>query len=447
MKSDFVPGGYDTSFFHIHINSEKDFDSNLFSVQDYMSTLIHELIHYLQDLVLPYNIKLSLSKARGFKEVIDFAKNNGYIILDFDDNWSKEYSKMIKQSFLPLALCGKIDSISSVKKFDFNCVVIEDYNQYLGKKRNIEIYNHYMIVDNPKGETVYKLGAKDFLEYIAYKIEKNIYPDSVNAQKLPYESIDIIFDEKGFSTVSEKIKICVSEFCLYNDNPMQTLLHRLFKDKDFIEIIERNDYQEVYEFLMSYPVITFDYDGSTLKDIVLLRLERFANELKLEYNGFDSIVNWITRANDYIKNNCLGRFLFSDIYNMDKTDSKSFVMQIINEIGIPLISNSKYQYISIGFDEDEKEQFVQLYILQQFMKFLSSKSIYCPVGDLCKANSKNCYQKCKIKKGTIIGEKDCYYNRFLNNYGIGDLKYKKNTLIRKLYRKHSKDVNKLKANN
>ena len=77
--------------------------------------------------------------------------------------------------------------------------------------------------DNANSEE-YILGARDFLEYIAYKVELKFYPNRTTAPQLPYESIDIIFDKHGLSSVSEEKRICVAEFCLYNDAPMHMLI-------------------------------------------------------------------------------------------------------------------------------------------------------------------------------------------------------------------------------
>lgn len=64
MKLDFVSGSYDISFFNIHIDTPKDIDNDFFDDTDNCSTFIHEFIHYLQDLVLPYTIKTKFNHGK-----------------------------------------------------------------------------------------------------------------------------------------------------------------------------------------------------------------------------------------------------------------------------------------------------------------------------------------------------------------------------------------------
>ena len=124
MKSVITHGSYKTSYFYIKIYIKKDIQTWL-KEDGNIAYWIHEIIHYLQDLVLPYNINQILYKAIGFEEVISFINKEGYLKLDFNDNWSQQYNDL---------------KALSVKTF--------------GSLNQNEIS-----------------GARDFLEYIAYKIE------------------------------------------------------------------------------------------------------------------------------------------------------------------------------------------------------------------------------------------------------------------------------------
>lgn len=375
MKSVITHGSYKTSYFYIKIYTKKDIQTWL-KEDGNIAYWIHEIIHYLQDLVLPYNINQILYKAIGFEEVISFINKEGYLKLDFNDNWSQQYNDL---------------KALSVKTF--------------GSLNQNEIS-----------------GARDFLEYIAYKIECKLSPNCDEVSQCRYELVDLFFKDRGFPSTSDAIKICVAEFCLYNDKPLDTL-YRLFNDKNLLILINKNEYQEVYKYLMSYPVVAFDCENLKTEDIAVIRREKLIKKLKCQYNGYDAIVKWIIRATSFIMNNYSGKFLFSDIYNMDTTNSKKELKKIIEKIGIPLVLNSQNQCISVGFDEKEEKQFINFYIMRKFMSFVSHKSSCCPICDLCSTNTIKKYLKCKIKKGIIIGEENCYYNRFLNNYGICNLKY------------------------
>ena len=201
------------------------------------------------------------------------------------------------------------------------------------------------------------------------------------------------------------------------------LINTLFKNNDFVQLLINSDYQEVYDYLMSSEIVTRDGNSELLTEKTLRRLDQFAEELKLQYNGFNLIVEWISRVNTFMKNNFYGKFLFSDIYSMNLTESKDVILKIINEIGVPIVSNLKKQYTSLGFNQDEKIQFAQIYTLQYFSKFVRSDLKECPIYDFCKANAGKSSNTCMLKCDSILGNVDCYYNKLLSNYGISDLKY------------------------
>mgnify|MGYP007077730839 CR=1 FL=1 len=57
-------------FFNINIETEEELTQDVLKKSE--ATFIHEFIHYLQDLVLPYNIRYSLSNVRWFFKYIRF---------------------------------------------------------------------------------------------------------------------------------------------------------------------------------------------------------------------------------------------------------------------------------------------------------------------------------------------------------------------------------------
>lgn len=423
MKLDFVSGSYDISFFNIHIDTPKDIDNDFFDDTDNWSTFIHEFIHYLQDLVLPYTIKRNLTMVRGFFDIISFAETYEYIKRPFN-NWSQDYKNLMTQFCITMGVTKFIDQVLSIKNISNFYIKMQGYDGHLNTVRQFNVYGYKMLIETSKANSEeYILGARDFLEYIAYKIESKFNPNRPKAPQLPYESIDIIFDEYGFTSVSEEKRICVAEFCLFNDAPMHMLINTLFNDKDFVKLLINGDYQEVYEYLMTCEIVTRDGNSELLTEKTLRRLNQFAEELRYQYNGFNLIVEWITKVNAFIKENFYGKFLFSDIYNMNLQESKTIILKIINEIGVPIVSNSKKQFVSLGFNQSEKAQFAQIYTLQHFLEFVCSDLKECPVYDFCKANAGKNSSNCMLKCDSILGNADCYYNKFLSNYGISDLKY------------------------
>ena len=71
-----IDGSYISSFFCIILDTNETIASNV--REKYGSTFTHEFIHYLQDLILPYNIRVTLSQLTWFLNIIDLATQEGY---------------------------------------------------------------------------------------------------------------------------------------------------------------------------------------------------------------------------------------------------------------------------------------------------------------------------------------------------------------------------------
>lgn len=59
------------------------------AINKYTATFAHEFIHYIQDIILPYNIRMNLSRLRWFVNIQRSALKNGCIICPYDD-WDSE---------------------------------------------------------------------------------------------------------------------------------------------------------------------------------------------------------------------------------------------------------------------------------------------------------------------------------------------------------------------
>ena len=104
-----------------------------------------------------------------------------------------------------------------------------------------------------------------------------------------YESIDLIFDKYGLSHISDDIRLCIAECCLYNDVPMHFLLNTLLGNDEFKKYIIDSSYEEIYNYLLLSTTITRDGQIETLIAKTQRRLIQFARELQLQYSGFDEI--------------------------------------------------------------------------------------------------------------------------------------------------------------
>ena len=87
MKLEYATGFYNISFFNINIETKEELTQDVLKKEE--ATFTHEFIHYLQDLILPYNIRYNLSNVRWFFNILESAHKNGKIIRPFDE-WTDE---------------------------------------------------------------------------------------------------------------------------------------------------------------------------------------------------------------------------------------------------------------------------------------------------------------------------------------------------------------------
>ncbi len=424
MKLDYSEGSYKLSFFNINIDTKEKLTKQVLEKEN--STFIHEFVHYLQDLVLPYNIRFNLSNVRWFFNILEVAHKDGCITRPFD-KWNKDSAILRTQLNRSFGMGQFVNCVTSLGNITSDYEMIYGFDSHLNIDRQHRVYRYFIDVFESKSVSpiVYNLGARDILEYVAYKIEVKNFPNRPPAPQMPYESVDLLFDKYGLSQVADDIKLCVAECCLYNDTPIHFLIRGLLNNDEFKKLITTSSYEEVYNYLLSLTTVTRDGQSEALIAKTKRRLNQFAQELQMQYSGFDEIGKWISKVHSFVESRIYGRFLFSDMYKMNKDEMLNFINETISYIGIPLLLNSQKQCISIKTDESEVSQFVQFYIMQNFLQFVGFKEKNCPIHNFCKANGGQCNSNCVLNNENVIdGNPDCYYRKFLETYGLLNIKFK-----------------------
>ena len=151
-------GSYRPSFFFMTIESDDDIS---LSIDKHKQTFVHEYIHFLQDLVLPYCIRENLVKGQHINRILYEGFTQSIIKRPFSD-WSDDDLLTMKQN-----------------NYTWGSHEFDMYNEWGGiKKIKVEhfesptkarIFRFDIITESGKE---YQIGARDFLEYIAHKIEE-----------------------------------------------------------------------------------------------------------------------------------------------------------------------------------------------------------------------------------------------------------------------------------
>ncbi|WP_045484931.1 hypothetical protein [Vibrio owensii] len=411
MKVDAANGYYLPSCFFMKIESDEDIQQ---CIQNNEQTFVHEYIHFLQDLILPYNIRNTLISNRNFALVCSKSYYDREIIKPFSD-WDED-TKLTRNQ-LTFSWGGAVGS-----------TFINQNKQIVGLSKQS--------YDNPNGTKVYgylldladenyHMGARDFLEYIAHKIESKHWV--TNHPAYPYKSVDLLFDYLGLGWVSDEVRICIVEFALYNDNPMHQFMF-LMND-----VLKKST-----EYLISFNIcksllLSIKWNcksgiSETLYSKTERRLSDLSNSLGEKYNNrnFSSIQDWIDLVISYSKDEFANRFIFTELFMLDNESFKGTVSKHVKNIGIPLVFNNKDECVSLLPKEFEQHQFIQLYTAHQFMNFIAKKDNSCELHSFCSSNRPSIIDNDCVSNAIMRAncKELCPFGAFVKSYGLHDISWK-----------------------
>lgn len=249
-----------------------------------------------------------------FFYILESAHKVGSINRPFNE-WNNESSALWTQFLRSFGDGRSVDFVSKIGDATSKFVTTSGYDGNLHIQREHRVYEYLLPVFEVGKSTLisHSLRARDILEYIAYKIDLKNFPNRLPAPQLPYESIDLIFDKYGLSHISDDIRLCIAERCLYNDAPIHFLLSALLGNEEFKKYITDSSYEEIYNYLLFSTTITRDGQSETLIAKTQRRLIQFAYELQLQYSGFDEIEKWILKVKSFVEHK-LSRRLYSQIF-------------------------------------------------------------------------------------------------------------------------------------
>ena len=413
MRLKNINGYYNPSFFNIVLETNEEIS---LATKKYTATFMHEFIHYLQDLILPYNIRINFTNLSKYLKIRGFAKEHGYIKCPFCE-WDNNET-VLEQQFnytfgvnpLNIAFIDDVQSIDSIQCLETEVISIE--------KRKFKLQRYHLLINGNKSH--YVLGARDLLEYIAYKIESKHY-ETAELPQLPYRTIDLLFEYYGLSHVSEESRLCIAEFCLYNDNPIRLLFNNFLENEEFKKASICLTYDNLYRILLGYEFKTTDGKIETLKEKFNRRVRDFEIVLSNQYINFDTLKDWLSKVYQLASTDLCEKFIFSDLYRMSQNEFKSFIDLIINKIGLPLIMNDQKQCISLQSEELDVSQFIQFYILQEFLTLVlcGADDKVCPIYDFCIANGGKCDMHGRLlDQSKSTNYEKCQYITFLEVSGL-----------------------------
>lgn len=408
MKNE-MEGEYEPSYFFMKLKTTEKLDNN---IDRHSQTFIHEYIHFIQDIFLPYCVRNNVNEVYRFVYIADAAKKNP-ILRPFVD-WSPELLCMERQHQQTWGYSKSVKSALEIAGYE--------RDEYVIKETQARVFKYTALFE---GGIKHPVGAKDMLEYIAHKIESKHW--STDQPDIPYRTMDMVFEKLELGDIPEMCKIALVEFCLHNDNPVHHLfcvVNSIQNDNLGLQDIERCFFHfDFLEYVLSR--ILWGARGGfeeTMHTKVQRRLSTIQDYLNMKYPAehFRDISGWIGDVIAYVSENLKSRFYFANLYYMEKKDLLAEIDKLIRELGVPLVFNSMGDHISLLPEKYNKNSFIQFYASFKFNEFLTHADQTCPMCDFCeRSNSDIMNPDCVDNVIRKISENSqCPFGQFLNNHKI-----------------------------
>ncbi|WP_429035496.1 hypothetical protein [Aeromonas veronii] len=400
-------GSYNPSFFFMTIDSDDEIN---LSIDNNKQTFVHEYIHFLQDLVLPYCIRYNLVKSQHINRILNSGFTQGIIKRPFS-GWSDDDILTMKQNDYTWG-CHEFDMHNTwgrINKIECN---------FFKNITSARVFKFNITTESGKE---YHVGARDFLEYIAHKIEEKNWKTS--HPQYPYKTVDLLFDHLKCSNVPNEVRICIIEYCLYNDNPVERFF--VIMKEHFLRNNNRMlySYSDTKDFLIN---LAWQGRGMSIEENIFMKTERrlkqLLDELQIKYGvvQFESVSRWINHVIKYTKTYLANKFVFSELYLKNNHDFHSEIDNLVKHIGIPLVFNKNEEYISLVSNNYNKEQFINFYMANGFLNYSTTENPICPMFRFCQNNHKEKMDDDCIKCPTNKTREDnlCVFGVFLKTYSL-----------------------------
>lgn len=413
MEINTANGFYQPNYFFMKIETDENINK---CIENNEQTFIHEYIHFLQDLILPYCIRNTLVNNRKFALLSSTAYNEEQIERPFN-KWDED-TKITNNQFA-YTWGGHVPQWNNFINEQEKIIKIE--REYFELYNEAKVYGFILETNKFK----YHAGARDLLEYIAHKIEEKYW--EVNHPAYPYETVDLLFEYYGLVDLKEEVKLCLVEFSLYNDNPFNQLIF-LIENMILKEPDKFRCYSDVKNILLK---VQWNAKGGQ-KETLFSKTERRLKDLswslsnKYQNSNFQSIQEWINLVIEFSREKLFGEFIFTELFLMDAEMFYEAISSFIEEIGIPLIFNAKDECISLLPKRFDQNTFVNLYTAYKFMNFATTNETDCPLWTFCQSSpdditNENCKTNPIIRANQSVL---CPFGSFVKSYGFHDIKWK-----------------------
>ena len=372
-------GQYLPSFFYMKVDSDKSFeDINILKKDESFSVIIHEYVHFLQDILTTWGLRYIIHIVDNLKFV------NRSIYYSLGDSF--EIPFVVKDD----NMCGVNNDLVSIyigdsyRPFEFSEIVsIDEVANGMVKGYEDISYIEVTVLDI-KSNDIKKIhfGAVCVLESMAHLVQSKFFDTSASPQ-VPYRMVEYIFSYY-FPGVfrDDDVLLALCDAALGTTDPggmLITFMKKMQGKKHFPK--SPND---VYSFVrdFTYTVGNDKFDAKALFDFYSLKAEKSLTDYFTDVY-YDPAKNWIAKTLGSARKMKLeDNFSFVDL--VDNATGAKKIIDIFNNIGVPLISNNK-DYHWAYHPQTNSEHFAGLFkAISEVSNVLFGRQVSCTLREYCK---------------------------------------------------------------
>lgn len=337
-------GEYIPAFFEMYLKIDGEIDLNKLSEKDF-SLFFHEYIHFLQDITTTYGLTTCYAYGEYVQSVVNdiYAKGKAAFEVPYiyDDN--KDNIRLNEQ--VQCVTLG--DWNTNIKTLDNVKVFSDDFELEFGKEQNLPSIPTVCIQANEND--FISFGASAIKESIAYIMERCCCKEYEKSDDFPYSSAEkvasAIFPEFGQKTLNV---LALADCSLMFSNPGHVFIQMLyqFRDKQYNPVKAQDIYSQLKKAKVSTGIKIFDF------------FEDIANEARKKLKSYYMVPNhpelhkayheWVDTVIDTalrIRKQTPSYLL--DIITESPVSSSKLFMEIVNDLGTPMMKNKQKDYYTI----------------------------------------------------------------------------------------------------
>ena len=401
-------GSYKTSFYSIYLNGKYNEDISKMLPKD-QGTLLHEYIHYLQNISTPFGMYMSMTRYSFMYQILHDIIVNDTIHIPVNPILSKQsvasWKKLTK--VLGTSNLDRGQSIDWSKE-----IKVELYSENVeGSDIENAIFN-VVLTDGTQVDI--EIGAIIVMETMS-ALYQSLIDHNASHSDIPYNIIQKYCKKYYPRLASDTRKlICLCYASLYTLCPGAQLI-RLIKDYGNNDSID--GYTAFYQFVNSYNSGR-KVDGSpkTLVEYVDEMIDKFktmmAKILTSKIEFLDVIFEPIRLSQKWVP-------VVSALYDQTPFSLNHF-KTIIDNVGLPYIHTSYQQYSFPNIEGKSKpsQDLIELIALQTIYSFFTTTKNddkECELSYMCKGNI---YNEDHCKNHPWTQEIKCPFSVLCNAYGI-----------------------------